>query len=150
MREIHLVFSKKWPRSKKILVLYAEGKQRNCVGFCFCALQDSSSRPGRAHCRLHVNFWADELQGLGLSNDDVWLGALQLCSWGILLTFVHIKCCKDFCFRVRVNSFSAVLFFHRLLLNRQDLSPLNLLFFLFPLSSSTARAALPHVWLPKF
>lgn len=145
---MHLVLSKKWPWSKKILVLYADGKQWNCVGFC--ALQDSSSRPGRAHCRLHVNFWADELQGLGLSNDDVWLGALQLCSWGILLTFMYIKWCKDFCFIVRVNSFSAVLLFHRLLLNRQDRSPLNLLFFLFPLSSSTAWAALPHVWLPKF
>ena len=52
-------------------------------------VSDSSPGAGGPLCRIHVHLWADELQGPGLPDDHVWLGAVQLCTWGITRAHTH-------------------------------------------------------------
>lgn len=49
---MHLAFRKRW----KMFVSHAEKTLNLCVCVCSRARQDSSSGPGGAHRRLHVNF----------------------------------------------------------------------------------------------
>lgn len=50
---------------------------------------DSLARTGGPNCWNNGNFWTDELQRFGLPDDNLWLGALQLCAWGKVLHWEH-------------------------------------------------------------